>query len=152
MFKLNTKFDADSFCFSFSHFQCDGHTVHMLTQQCLPPPMTSTVKLSLITHTCSSPLSLAARLHQCHANHSCYLNNSWTFFGQTLYIHICTHTHTHTHLLEMCETFCGSKSQSYTEGYSTRHSLPLIPTTLSHFLILSNLFLLPLQRANLISL
>ena len=81
MFKLNTKFDADSFCFSFSHFQCDGHTVHMLTQQCLPPPMTSTVKLSLITHTCSSPLSLAARLYQCRANHSCYINNSWTFFG-----------------------------------------------------------------------
>ena len=37
--------------------------VHMLTQQCLPPPLTSTVKSSLFTHAHSSPLSLAAKLH-----------------------------------------------------------------------------------------
>ena len=49
---------------------------------CLPPPLTSTVKLSLFTHVHSSPLSLAARLHQCHANHSCYINNGWTFSRQ----------------------------------------------------------------------
>ena len=50
MFKLNAKLDADSLLYSLSHFECDGHTVHMLTQQHLPPPLTSTVKLSLFTH------------------------------------------------------------------------------------------------------
>ena len=30
-------------------------------------------------HGHSSPLSLAARLHRCHANHSRYSNNGWTF-------------------------------------------------------------------------
>ena len=38
-------------------FKCDGHAVHMLTQQCLPPPLTNTVKSSLLTHVHSSPLS-----------------------------------------------------------------------------------------------
>ena len=28
-FKLNAKFDADSLLYSLSHFECDGHTVHM---------------------------------------------------------------------------------------------------------------------------
>ena len=30
MFKLNAKFDADSLLYSLNHFECDGHTVHML--------------------------------------------------------------------------------------------------------------------------
>ena len=30
--KLNTNFDADPLLYSLSHFECDGHTVHMLTQ------------------------------------------------------------------------------------------------------------------------
>ena len=82
-FKLNAKFDADSLLYSLSHFECDGHTVHMLTQQHLPPPLTSRVKSSLFTHVCSSPLSLAARLHRCCcANHSRYINNGWTFSRQ----------------------------------------------------------------------
>ena len=59
------------------------HTVHMLTQWHLPPPLTSTVKLSLFAHVHSSPLSLAARLHRCGTNHACYINNDWTFSGQT---------------------------------------------------------------------
>ena len=84
MFKLNTKFDANSLLYLLSHFKCDGHTVHMLTQRCLPPPLTSTVKSSLFTHAHSTPLSLAARLHQCLANHSCYINNGWTFSRQPL--------------------------------------------------------------------
>ena len=79
MFKLNTKLDIDSLLYSPSHFECDGHTVHTLTQQHLPPPLTSAVKLSLFTHVHSSPLSLAARLHGCCANHSHYINNGWTF-------------------------------------------------------------------------
>ena len=47
------------------------------------PPLTSTVKSSLFTHMHSSSLSLAARLHQYHANHSCYINSGWPFPGQT---------------------------------------------------------------------
>ena len=37
MFKLNTQFDADSLLYLLSHFECDSHTVHMLTQWDLPP-------------------------------------------------------------------------------------------------------------------
>ena len=44
MFKLNAKFDAALLLYSLSHLECDSHTVHMLTQWHLPPPMTSTVK------------------------------------------------------------------------------------------------------------
>ena len=44
MFKLNAKCDADLLLYSLSHFECNGHTVHMLTQQCLLPPVTSKVK------------------------------------------------------------------------------------------------------------
>ena len=32
MFKLNAKFGAESLLYSLSHFECDGHTVHTLTQ------------------------------------------------------------------------------------------------------------------------
>ena len=48
--------------------------------------LTSTVKSSLLTHVHSSPLSSMARLPQCFTNWSCYINNSWTFSRQTLYI------------------------------------------------------------------
>ena len=83
MFKLNAKSDADSLLYSLSHFECDNHTVYMLTQWRLPLPATSTVKSSLFTCAHSSPLSLAARLCRCHTN--CSRNNKigWTFFGQT---------------------------------------------------------------------
>ena len=50
MFKLNAKFDTDSLLCSLSHFDCNGHTVHMLTQLRLLPPLTSTVKSSLFMH------------------------------------------------------------------------------------------------------
>ena len=88
MFKLNAKSDADSLLYLLSHFECDGHTVHMLIQQCLLPPLTNTVKSSLFTHVHSSPLSLAARLHQCHTNNSRSINNGWTYSGQNLYIYL----------------------------------------------------------------
>ena len=84
MFKLNAKFDADWLLYSVSHFECDGHTVPMLTQRRLPPPLTSTVKSSLYMHAHSSPLSLAARLHQCRTNCSPHINNGWAFSRQTL--------------------------------------------------------------------
>ena len=80
MVKLITKFDADLLLCSLSHFECDSHSVHMLTQLHLLSPLTSTVKSSLFTHVHSSLLFLAARLHRC-ANHSHYINNGWTFSG-----------------------------------------------------------------------
>ena len=80
MFKLNTKFDADSLLYSLSHFECNSYTVHMLTQWCLLPSLTSAVKSSLFTHAHSSPLSLAARLRWCFVNCSYHINNGWTFF------------------------------------------------------------------------
>ena len=80
VFKLNAKSDADSLIYTLSHFECSGHTVHMLTHWHLPPPLTSTVKSSLFTHVHSSPLSSAVRLHQCHANCSRYINSGCTFF------------------------------------------------------------------------
>ena len=86
MSKLNAKFDADLLVYLLGHFECDSHTVRMLTQWRLPPLLTSTVKSSLFTHVPSRPLSLAARLHQCHKNHSHYINNGWTFSGQKSYI------------------------------------------------------------------
>ena len=77
--------------YSLSHFECDGQTVHMLTQWHLLPPLTSTVKSSLFTHVHSSPLSLVARLHQSCTDHSSYINNGWNFSGQTSYIHTKIH-------------------------------------------------------------
>ena len=62
MFKLNAKFDTDSSLYSLSHFECNSHTVHTHTQQCLPCPLTSTVKLSFlgcqITSVLCKPFSL----------------------------------------------------------------------------------------------
>ena len=79
MFKPNAKFDADSLLCSLSHFECDGRTVHMPTQRCLPSPLASTVKSSSFTHMHPSPLSLAGRSHWCRTNHSRRINNGWTF-------------------------------------------------------------------------
>ena len=86
MSQLKANFDADSLLYLLRHFECDGHTGHTLTQLHPLPPLTSTVKSSLFMHVDSSPLSLAARLHGCLTNHSCYINNDWTFSGQTSYI------------------------------------------------------------------
>ena len=86
MFKLNTKSDADSLLYLVSHFEYSGHTVYTLTQWHLPSPLTSTVKSWLFTRAHSSPLSSAARLHGCHANHSHYINNGWTFSRHTILI------------------------------------------------------------------
>ena len=61
IFTFNAKSDADSLLYLLRHFECNGHTVHMLIQQHLLPPLTTTVKSSLFTHEHSSPLSLAVR-------------------------------------------------------------------------------------------
>ena len=59
MFKFSAKFDANQLLYSLSHFEYTDHIVHVFTQWRLPPPLTSTVKLSLFTHAHSSPLSSA---------------------------------------------------------------------------------------------
>ena len=88
MFKLHAKFDAHSLLSLLSHFECDGHTVHMLIQQHLSPPLSITLKSSLFMHAHSRcPLSLAARLYWCHTNHFCYINNGCSFSGLTSYIY-----------------------------------------------------------------
>ena len=51
MFKLNAKFDADLLLYSLSHFEYNSHTVHMTTQQHLPPPLTSSEVV--IVHACA---------------------------------------------------------------------------------------------------
>ena len=83
---LSTCLLMDTWAVAQSSLTWPGHTVHMLTQPCLLPPLTGTVMSSLFTHAPSSPLSLAARLHWCCTNHSCYINDGWTFSGQTLYL------------------------------------------------------------------
>ena len=85
MFKLNTKFNADLLLYSLSRFECEGQTVHMLSQWHLPPPLTRTVKSSLFTHAHSSPLSLDAKLHRCYKPPH-YINNGWTFSGKNSYM------------------------------------------------------------------
>ena len=37
MFKLTAKFDVDSLLYLLSHFECDSHKVHVLTQWRLQP-------------------------------------------------------------------------------------------------------------------
>ena len=49
MFKLNAKLDAYSLLYLLSHFECHGHTVHMLTQWHLLTLLTSMVKY---VHSC----------------------------------------------------------------------------------------------------
>ena len=61
----------------------------MSTQRRLLPPLTSTAKSSLFMHVHSSPLSLAARLHQCCSNLSCYIDNGWTFSGLAPTVWMC---------------------------------------------------------------
>ena len=69
-------------CCSMSSVILNATATHVLTQQHLPPSLTSSVRSSLFTHVPSSPLSLAARLHRCCGNSSCYINDGWTFSRQ----------------------------------------------------------------------
>ena len=94
---FKAKFDANVLLYLLSHFECDDHTVHMLTQLRPQPPLTSTVKSLLFTFVHFSPPSLAARLHQCHVNYSSYFNNGWNISIQVSY-HTYIHTYTHTAL------------------------------------------------------
>ena len=52
-------------------------------------------------------------LHWCRPDHSCYINNGWTFSRQTSYTPH-THTHTHTHWsqntkVDPCVCMCDAK-------------------------------------------
>ena len=88
MLTLNAKLDADSLLYLLSHLnamatQCtcslnSTYQPHWLIQW--------SHHYSRIQHMYSSPLSLAARLHQGHANCSHYINNSWTFPDRPWYI------------------------------------------------------------------
>ena len=89
LFKLNAKFDAYPVLYLLKHFECNSHTVHMLTQQRLQSTLTSRVKSSLFMHVRSSPLSLAARLHRCCENRSSCINNGWTFSRHTSCVCLC---------------------------------------------------------------
>ena len=85
MFKLNIKFDADFLLYLLVILNVMATQYRGSLSGVLSPPLTSTVKSPLLTHVHSSPLSLTARLNQCHANCSCYINNGWIYSGQTLY-------------------------------------------------------------------
>ena len=130
MLKLNAKSEADSLLYSLSHFECDGHTVHMLRH--LLPPLTSTVKSSLFVHADCSPLSSAGRSNQCRTNRSHYINNGWTFSWQTLYIcffflllfkNSCLHfpptTPLHTRIRGWCISAFGGQKVSMSNFEST---------------------------------
>ena len=78
MFELYTKSDTDLLLYWLSHFECNSHTVHMLTQPCLPPPLTATMK-SLFTHAHSSLRPLPSKLHWCCTSHSHYVTMAGLF-------------------------------------------------------------------------
>ena len=106
MFKLNAKFGEDSLLYSGSHFACDGHTVHMLIQGCLPPLLTSTVKLSLFMHAHSSPLFLAARLCPWLTKCSCYIIMAWLFPDRPcmyVFMYICMYIYRYIYLLTIMQ-------------------------------------------------
>ena len=87
MFKLNAKFDADSLLYLFSHFECDSHTVHMLTQSVYHPywPVQWSHHCSHMSIPVHSPwlqgyLNVAQTI-------LIILTMTGLFFGQTLYKH-----------------------------------------------------------------
>ena len=106
----NTKSDADSLLWSLSHFECTSHTVHMLTQRCLPPPLTSTVKSSLFTHAHSSPLTwLPGYINVAHTvlvlliKAGLFSDKSHTYINVCMYEHLPTNKRTWTSSqLDLC--------------------------------------------------
>ena len=95
IFKLNAKFGADSLLCWLSYFECDGHTVHVLTQWCLLPPWLvhwgrRHSHMHILVH--SPWLPGYMDVAQTWANHSCCINNGWTFSKQTSCTTICLFT------------------------------------------------------------
>ena len=64
--------------------KCDGYTVHMLTQWCLPPPLISMVKSIIVHARASQSTPLGCQVTWCCTNCSRYINNAWSFSGHTL--------------------------------------------------------------------
>ena len=72
------------------HCSTRSEIFNVMASQSEAPSMASTTTPSdyysevvMFTQAHPSPLSLAASLHQCSANHSHYTNNGWTFSRQT---------------------------------------------------------------------
>ena len=86
LFKLNEKSDANhcSTCSVILSMMATRYTSSLDSVYC--PHW-----LVQWRHHCShsSTLSSAARLHQCHTNHSHHINNGYTFSGQTSYNPTC---------------------------------------------------------------
>ena len=129
---------ADLLLYLLSHFECDSRIVHMLTQWRLPPPLASTVRSSLFMHVHSSPLSLAARLHWCRTNRFHYINNGWTFSGQTLYMWCATAIHQVCNIVLLYFWNLSSRTSKGGKAYLCYHSLLIFfitPITIcSHFI------------------
>ena len=86
MFQLNEKFAADLLLYLLSHFECDGHIVHMLTQQRLLPPRTKYSEI-VIVHTCAFQSTLlGCRVTSILCKLFLLHYSDWIFYGQTSYI------------------------------------------------------------------
>ena len=82
MFNLNTKFDADSLLCLLSHFECEVHMVHMLTQCRLLSPLDYYSEI-VIVHACtfqSTHLSCQVTSMSCK---SFLLYEQWLNFFRT---------------------------------------------------------------------
>ena len=85
MFKLNAISDADLLLCSLSHFECDGHTVHMLTQWASTAPTDQYSEVVIVHTSAFQSTLLGCQVTSCCANDSHYINNGWTFSRQTSY-------------------------------------------------------------------
>ena len=63
-----------------------SHTIHMFTQWHILPPWLVQWSCHCLHTVHSSPLSLTAMLHWRHGSHCCFINNGFTFSGQTSYL------------------------------------------------------------------
>ena len=122
MFKLNVKFDVDSFSTcsvslnaTATQYTCSLYGIyrpHWLVQW--------SCHCSLM----GIPVSLAARLHRCHANRSCYMNNAWPFPRQISYVGTLSNIYLNIiHPFSWWWTFRMSPINSYDEHCCYRHFL-----------------------------
>ena len=145
MFKLNTKFDADSLFYSVilnvmaPQYTCSLHGIHhphWLVQWSL-----HCSHMSIPVHS-----SLADRLHQCRTNCSCYINNGWTFFLDKPCVCMCVYkisTVYHSHYAVKLATNVSTLPHSYNHTmmhkvqiyFPNKHKLSSFPfrNTCAHF-------------------
>jgi hypothetical protein len=72
---------------SLGHCECDGHTVHKLSQRCLTADWLAPRESDFTDAQLDLPW-LAAKLHQGHPNYSQDIQNGWILFGQPSYIYL----------------------------------------------------------------